>query len=80
MSNRSQENGTAPTLTETIRNTLTVTETQAITETRTFETTTISVQTVPYIPASAKAMWGVLGFVLGALVIIAIAWYQARKS
>jgi len=57
-----RENETTPTLTETstvhIRSTVTVTETHTITETQTIKTTTISVQTVPYIPASAKIMWG----------------------
>ncbi|HIP89329.1 MAG TPA: hypothetical protein EYH24_05245 [Thermococcus paralvinellae] len=57
-----RENETTPTLTETstvhIRSTVIATETHTITETQTIKTTTISVQTVPYIPASAKIMWG----------------------
>ncbi|NJE47506.1 hypothetical protein E3E35_08875 [Thermococcus sp. GR7] len=79
----SQGNETTATVIETTavpsNGTVTVTETYTTTETQTFETTVTNVQTVPYTPTSAKAMWGVLGFVLGALVIIALAWYQAKK-
>lgn len=65
--------------TVTVTETKTINGTVTVTETRTLETTVTSVQTVPYTPTSAKALWGVLGFVLGVLVIVAIAWYKSQK-
>ena len=63
-------------VTKTITQTVTVTSTttQSITQ------TVVKNQTALYCPTTKKLIWGALGFVLGALAIILLAWYQARKS
>lgn len=58
----------------------TVTTTEYQTETITVTTTSTTTSSVPYTPLTAKALWFGVGFALGAGVIIAIAWYMARKS
>lgn len=68
-------NGTA-----TVTETHTTTHTETKTETKTKTSVTTSISPVPYTPVSSKVLWSVLGFVLGVLVIITFAWYQARKG
>ncbi|GAB6134699.1 COG1361 family protein [Thermococcus prieurii] len=55
---------------------VTVTKTEYKTKTVTSTTTS----SVPYTPLRTKLIWLVLGSLIGAGAIIAIAWYQARSS
>ncbi|WP_297417045.1 hypothetical protein [Thermococcus sp.] len=58
---------------------ITKTETLTRTSTRTFTKTTTTTSKVPYTPLSSKALWGSVGFVLGFLFVVMLAWYQARR-
>ncbi|AIU70915.1 hypothetical protein TEU_11590 [Thermococcus eurythermalis] len=76
-----EQNGTetvTSTSTGGVNSTVTVTVTETKTEAKNVIITTTS--SVPYTPLTAKALWFGVGFALGAGVIIAIAWYLARKS
>ncbi|NJE60318.1 hypothetical protein [Thermococcus sp. 21S7] len=76
-----QENGTETvtvTVTETVPSNGTVTVTETRTETK--ESTVTETQSVPYTPLKSKALWTAVGVLIGALAIITLAWYQARRS
>ncbi|WP_456420845.1 hypothetical protein [Thermococcus sp.] len=81
-----KENQTLPTLrttktiTERINSTVTVTVTKTQTEIKTRTVTSTATSSVPYTPLKTKLIWLAIGVVLGAGIIIAIAWYQARSS
>ncbi|WP_297536003.1 hypothetical protein [Thermococcus sp.] len=71
---------TVSTVTERINSTLTVTK--SFTETHTSYRTVTSTTTtsVPYVPFKTKALWLGIGLVLGVLIIVALAWFEARSS
>ncbi|CAI1493194.1 Putative membrane protein, conserved [Thermococcus nautili] len=82
-----KENQTAPTtftttktITERINSTVTITVTKTQTEIKTKTVTSTTTSSVPYTPLKTKLIWLVIGVVIGAGIIIAIAWYQARSS
>ncbi|WP_457742104.1 hypothetical protein [Thermococcus sp.] len=71
---------TVLTITERVNSTVTVTK--SLTETRTTYRTVTSTTTtsVPYVPFKTKALWFGVGLILGVLVIVALAWFEARSS
>lgn len=58
---------------------ITKTETLTKTSTKTLTKTTTTTSKVPYTPLGSKALWGGVGFALGFLSVVALAWYQARR-
>ncbi|NJE53908.1 hypothetical protein [Thermococcus sp. 21S9] len=78
--NKTTVTPTPSTVTKTMNSTITMTTTKTQTHTSIKTITTTTTTSVPYTPLKTKLIWLFIGVVLGAGIIIGIAWYQARSS